>query len=42
MIESGLANMGMNDIWLNEGMGFSPLYIKESVKRRLKDNFTED
>ena len=28
MIESGLANMGMNVIWLNEGMGFSSLYIK--------------
>ena len=25
MIESGPANMEMNDIWLNEGMGFSRL-----------------
>ena len=39
MIESKLAYMGMNDIWMNESMGFNSLYrpIKESVKRRLKD-----
>lgn len=42
MIESELASMGMNDIWLNEGMGFNSLYIKESVKRRLKDNFMQN
>ena len=28
VIGSGLANMGMNDICLNEGIGFSPLYIE--------------
>ena len=42
MIESNLAFMGMNDLWLNEGMGFYPLYIKEAFKRRQNDSSIQD
>ena len=36
-----LGYMGMLDIWVHEGLGFSNEYVKKSVKLRLDDMFKQ-
>ena len=40
-IEYELRDLGMYDLWLNEGNGFNNVYIKESVKLRLHDMYKQ-
>ena len=41
-VENSLANLGLNDLWLYQGNGFSTNYIKLAVKRKIKDVFMQD
>ena len=36
MVSSCLANIGMNDVWIMQGNGFTTDYVNLAVKRRLK------
>ena len=42
LIERNLSNMGMRNIWMYEGFGFSNTYFKKAIKLRLKDMYIQE
>ena len=36
-----LANIGVNDVWIMQGNGFTTDYVNLAVKRRLKDIYLQ-
>ena len=41
-IKKCLDNLGMSNIWISQGDGFSNIYVKEAVKLRSKDMFLQE
>ena len=41
MVSSCLANIGMNDVWIMQGNGFTTDYVNLAVKRKLNDIYLQ-
>ena len=41
MVSNCLANIGMNDVWIVQGCGFTTKYVNMTLKCRLKDIYLQ-